>query len=632
MGFRTRASGTERRGLVIGRNQIKWSGGWTNGVNCTPAAFTFNESYQTVSPGATGFSTALGSITSAGGVIELETGNYFFGGLAFNLNSDKGNVLVKAAEGATVSIYTTGDMFRINRDADFTVGLRGVTLYGIGSPVSTIRWGTLLLHDTNIIGRSPFTVSGDTSPTTTTFETTLRPPNDFYNGETIHFDRDTATAALRGQSYTVSDIVNDVGVWTVSTMAAAPQAGDTFHLKSGSDGIEQSDFVAAHDVRTEWWGGEVAYFGSGNTKHNIYSHSNKYEVWAMYSHSSNYSIALKSIGSNVLLHGDCHLATTNRTWEQINANRAGGVGVGNYNEDNLSLVLFDNFASSKVWSQPGFRCTFIRIRNSENNLASTDSTANCMQAQARRSYQGDQYVLDQGGFGFIIETKVDDSTGFGVGNTIVGQTRNKSGVITSIPDGTTIRTAVATTGLFQLDEVVVDQTSAASATVTTKSIPVITSSTVLADSFWTDRKGGYTAPSRANTPLPIWQLSSPTFVNIRNDELLVSKPGLIGSAGTHPTWNNTLSFPAILDRNQNIVLPNAWFEGFSIWIDNIIITSAFADYDKYSYLDGQGSPWLVTPAARNELARFYEDDVLQTNLPADDGGPYTPASTFYTPD
>jgi hypothetical protein len=88
-----------------------------------------------------------------------------------------------------------------------------------------------LAKTTRVIGRG--TVSG--TPSTTSVPTSAFAPSgsvsDQFKGRVITFDADTTTAALRGQSTTISSSTAAAApTFTVAALTTAPAAGDTFSV------------------------------------------------------------------------------------------------------------------------------------------------------------------------------------------------------------------------------------------------------------------------------------------------------------------------------------------------------------------------------------------------------------------
>lgn len=54
--------------------------------------------------------------------------------------------------------------------------------------------------------------------------------NDQFNGRIMIFDKDTATAALRGQATDITDYVHATTTFTVTALTTAPSSGDTFTI------------------------------------------------------------------------------------------------------------------------------------------------------------------------------------------------------------------------------------------------------------------------------------------------------------------------------------------------------------------------------------------------------------------
>lgn len=66
--------------------------------------------------------------------------------------------------------------------------------------------------------------------TTTTMSTTLTEADDVFNDQTLIFNKDTTTVALRRQKATISDHENTNGVLTFSAITTAPSATETFTI------------------------------------------------------------------------------------------------------------------------------------------------------------------------------------------------------------------------------------------------------------------------------------------------------------------------------------------------------------------------------------------------------------------
>lgn len=74
----------------------------------------------------------------------------------------------------------------------------------------------------------------DTGGSTTSIVASALSPasgvNDQFNGRIIIFDKDTTTAALRGQATDITDFVHATQTFTVTALTTAPASGDTFTI------------------------------------------------------------------------------------------------------------------------------------------------------------------------------------------------------------------------------------------------------------------------------------------------------------------------------------------------------------------------------------------------------------------